>query len=97
MVATNAAIEIAARIEAAVRADLQDALLFVQLLSEVPGRKLEGSEQRRVAAQHAVARALGKPIVQWHSPKTELQHIACATHRALINGPAMFAKSFGSP
>jgi hypothetical protein len=50
---------------AAVDADLGKSVVFVQLLSETPGRRLKGSERSYVALQHERALAAGKPVLQW--------------------------------
>lgn len=70
-----------------VRQDLQESILFVQLLSAVLGRKFEGSEQRLPAVQCACAAGLGKPILQWRSPKVDLTAVPIGAHRTLLDGP----------
>src|SRR5262249_52257241 len=49
----------------AVDADLEKSVVFVQLLSETPGRRFKGSDQSYVALQHERALAVGKPVLQW--------------------------------
>jgi hypothetical protein len=73
--------------EEAVRGDLGPARLFVQLLSELPGKKLDKSERRRVAVQHECAVTLKKPILQWRRGGINMDKVSSPIHRALLNGP----------
>jgi hypothetical protein len=77
----------------AVVSNLADADLFVQLLSNVPGRQMD--ESRTYAAfQHALAREVGLPVVQWRDPvltEHDLAEIESATHRELLAGSTVQA------
>jgi hypothetical protein len=49
----------------AVDKDLAESVVFVQLLSEAPGRRFKGSAASYVAVQHERALATGRPVLQW--------------------------------
>jgi hypothetical protein len=49
----------------AIDADLVRSVVFVQLLSETPGRRLKGSDASYVALQHERAVAVEKRVLQW--------------------------------
>lgn len=51
--------------QSAVDAGLNASALFVQVLGELPGRKIVGSEQKPVIAQFEKAKAAGKRLVLW--------------------------------
>jgi hypothetical protein len=51
----------------AIDAGLARCVVFVQLLSETPGRRFKGSELSYVALQHERAVAARKPVLQWRS------------------------------
>jgi hypothetical protein len=72
---------------AQVQAELARSIIFVQLLSEDPGRPLEGFEASGVAEQHERAVALGKPILQWRRREldTALESIP-DDHRRRLTG-----------
>jgi hypothetical protein len=74
---------------------LKQADLFVQLLSAAPGRKPPGLEGGYVGFQHARARAMGLPILQWRSPALDVpsvkQDVEDAEHRALLLGASVQA------
>jgi hypothetical protein len=73
----------------AVVSSLADADLFVQLLSKVPGRRMDES-QTYVAFQHTCAREVGLPILQWRDPsltEQSLSEVESAAHRELLDGP----------
>jgi TIR domain len=74
-----------AKFKGQVAADLAAATLFVQLLSSDPGPEISGSTDRRVAAQAALATAIGKPILQWRSATEELTPDIPSAHRALLD------------
>ena len=76
--------------EAAARADLERSDLFVQLLSGVAGRKLDGSERRRVAAQHEMV-VERMPVLQWRSRDLDVGKATNPAHRALLDGPDVMA------
>lgn len=66
---------------------LQPGVIFVQLLSRLPGRKL-GAE-RITQLQHRVARELGRGVLLWRDPSLlELDEISDPAHRALLERAA---------
>ena len=77
----------------AVVSSLADADLFVQLLSKVPGRRMD-EERTYVAFQHTCAREAGLPVLQWRDPvltEKNLAEVEAATHRELLDGPCVQA------
>jgi hypothetical protein len=77
----------------AVVSNLADADLFVQLLSKVPGRRMDES-RTYLAFQHACAREADLPVLQWRDPgltEKDLAEVEPAAHRELLDGPAVQA------
>ncbi len=72
---------------AQVRADLARSVLAVQLLSGLPGRKLEGSVRYLVALQRDCALERGLPILGWRSPGLDLDEVGHSDQAALLNAP----------
>ncbi len=75
--------------ESAVKENLRDVELYVQLLSLVPGRKLN-DHQTYASHQHECAAAAGIPILQWRdeSLKDAAENtIEDPIHRKLLYGP----------
>lgn len=68
----------------AVREDLAQCDLFVQLLSDLPGRRPRNLPQGYARCQYEIAQELRKPILQWRSPDLELDDIQDAGHRDLL-------------
>ncbi|MHC4538431.1 MAG: toll/interleukin-1 receptor domain-containing protein [Planctomycetota bacterium] len=82
---------------AAVAKDLDNATLFVQLLSSWPGRRLKSTtEESYVSYQHDCAKEKKLPIFQWRDPKLNLEEIdpdvTDAFHLRLLNGPSVQAR-----
>jgi hypothetical protein len=89
--------------EEAVKKDLGQSELFVQLVSNLIGRKLDGSGERSVAALYrcasswALARGNGpsgeRRILQWRSPDLDLKAIAAkdSARGAFLQGPDCLA------
>jgi len=78
--------------EKAVRADLDRSVLFVQLLSEVAGRKFDGLDRRRVAAQHDLVAGPSMPVLLWRSRTAfDLGKVRDAAHRTLLENPEVMA------
>jgi hypothetical protein len=81
----------------AASADLGESSLFVQLLSALPGRKLDCTTERRVAVQHKLAGETklesGEPlqILQWHMRGLDTRQVGDAKHRELLEGPDVMA------
>jgi len=69
----------------AVETAIADSKVFVQILDVNPGRKIAGSDQQRlVAAQYDIARATGKPILQWRSADLLPEHANDARMKELL-------------
>ena len=75
----------------AVRADLAQSDLFVQLLSTFPGRRTPELPQGYIRRQYELACEAGKPIIQWRSPDVDLSHIQDAAHREFLLGETILA------
>jgi len=73
----------------AVGATLARSTLFVQLLSQVTGKKLAGSTKRVVALQHECALQRGLPVLQWHSRDLDPDGVTNADLRRLLTGPSV--------
>ena len=73
----------------AAEADLRRAILFVQLLSGIRGRKLEGSTTSFVAFQHELAKNLGLPVLQWRPRDLDPVHVKNSEHRWLMESPTV--------
>jgi hypothetical protein len=77
--------------EKAVRADLDRSILFVQLLSEVAGRKVAGSERRRVAFQYDLCKERPTALLLWRSRSLDPAKVSNPGHRALLDNPEVMA------
>ena len=76
----------------AVDADLAKSVVFVQLLSETPGRRFKGSELSYVAFQHQRAVAARKPVLQWRSRQLDAgSEEIPEDHRQRLCGPTVAA------
>lgn len=79
----------------AVREDMAQAKLFVQLLSPVAGRQMPDRDETYVVHQHRVALELGLPILQWRDPELATEQIKAevddATHQQLLLGTTVEA------
>jgi len=80
---------------AAVDGGLNEADLFVQLLSSLPGRKPPDLKGGYVGFQHLRARERGLPILQWRNTALDVQavqrDVEDAEHRALLLGASVLA------
>jgi hypothetical protein len=66
---------------------LRPGVIFVQLLSRVPGRKLGG--ERLTQLQHRIGRESGRRLLQWRDPSLlELDEVYEPAHRALLETAA---------
>jgi len=76
---------------AALDADLARAILFVQLLSELPGRKFGDDGLRQVALLLDRAARCGPPIpiLQWRSRDLAWARVTNEAHRKILNGEAV--------
>lgn len=75
-----------------VKEPLAEAALFVQLLKS-PGKKPAGLPQGYVRCQFELARAAGKPILQWRDPDLDLSTVKDAEHKRLLQGEDVVAES----
>jgi hypothetical protein len=79
----------------AVEAGLNEADLFVQLLSGVPGRKPPGLAGGYVGFQHIRAKEIGLPVLQWRSPALDVpsveRDVEDPEHQALLLGASVLA------
>jgi len=79
---------------AALDADLAGSMVYVQLLSEVAGRKV-GADGPRVPAlllERAAARRPALPILQWHSRDLDWHRVTSDGHRLILKGEAVQAE-----
>ena len=75
-----------------VDADLTRSVLFVQLLSETPGRKIKGADVSYVALQQERAVAVGKPVLQWRRRELAISSVEIPDdHRRRLNGATVVA------
>jgi hypothetical protein len=77
----------------ALDADLAGSTLFVQLLSELPGRKFAEDGPRRAALllEHAARRSPPIPILQWRSHDLDWSRVTNETHLRVLKGEAFEA------
>ena len=67
-----------------VQRDLARSELFVQLISEAPGKKPPDLPGGYVALQLEIAKALNKPVLQWRRPGMDLSLVEDGDHRQLL-------------
>lgn len=70
--------------QAAAMKDLQESVLFTQLLSTLSGKRLTGSQQSFVDCQYQLAVQAKKPILQWRSRNLRMSEVTDTSHRALL-------------
>jgi hypothetical protein len=71
----------------AMRSDLLHCSAFVQLLSKLPGRRTRfANGQRLPVFQHDIARAVGRPVLQWREHDDDPAAVTDETHRELLDG-----------
>ncbi len=76
--------------EQAVDRDLKDCKLFVQLLSDIGGRKPTGRPTyTRIQCERALQ--AGIPILQWRSPALKPDAVTDAEHRELLERDTVLA------
>jgi hypothetical protein len=71
--------------------DLEKSDLFVQLLSETPGKKAPDLPKGYSHLQFECAKVKGKPIMQWRNPELVLNDIEDEDHRTLLQGNTVYA------
>jgi hypothetical protein len=76
----------------AVKRDLAESQLFVQLLSGVPGKKPPDLPQGYLKCQLELAGAAGKPLVQWCNAMVDPMAVEDEGHRALLQAPTVRAE-----
>lgn len=69
-------------------ADLRRSKVFVQLLSDLPGKKPPGWGARMPVVQYETARAAGLPVLQWRSKDLDLERLMATSpeHHSLVAG-----------
>jgi len=77
--------------EQALGRDLGGCSLFVQLLSDRPGRRLHGSTKTIVTAQIESAKSLNKTILQWRDRELDLNEVEEDSQRQILEGPSVMA------
>lgn len=75
----------------AVGRDLEQCEMFVQLLSEVPGKRPAALPQGYAALQLEQAQAAGKRILQWRRPELDPGTVADSAQRALLEHETVLA------
>ncbi len=75
-----------------VKRDLESCDLFVQLLSDAPGRMPDDVPQGYPRLQYDLARAAGKPILQWRSPELNPDEVENEMVRSLLHEPKVRAE-----
>jgi hypothetical protein len=81
--------EDAAAFQQRMAADLARSKAFVQLLSDLPGKKPPGWSSRLPVVQFEAAKRAGIPILQWRSRGLDLEKLKTVSpeHHALVTGP----------
>lgn len=79
--------------ERALDADLSRCQLFVQLLSELAGKKPFNQLRTYPQLQYERALSAGKTILQWRSEKTKPGTVSDSQHQALLEGNSVRAES----
>jgi len=70
---------------ASMNADLQRSTVIVQLLGKAHGRKPDfGGDRRYPVLQSDLARASGKPVLQWRDPRDDPSEVNDIIHRMLL-------------
>lgn len=75
-----------------VERDLAKCGLFVQLLSDVAGKKPPDLQQGYAALQLELAKAAKKPILQWRRPSLDLSEVEDPDQRLLLEGETVRAE-----
>ena len=68
---------------------LRQSKLFVQLLSDLPGKKPPGWPSRLPVVQYEQAKRVGLPILQWRSKELDLEELKATRceHHNLVTAP----------
>lgn len=70
--------------------DLGNSKLFVQLLSNLDGKRLPGRPSY-IHLQYERALKAGKPVLQWRDPSLNLDTVTDEDHRRLVEGETVWA------
>jgi TIR domain len=72
--------------------DLPSCRLFIQLLSNLPGRRPHG-KPGFARVQFEAAQRAGTPILQWHAPQLAVKEVSDQEQRELLEGTTVFVDS----
>jgi hypothetical protein len=72
---------------------LSECGLFVQLLSEIPFKETQDSENDYGQLLVKLAQSMGKPILQWRHPQTKLSRVIDESHRTHLTSETVRAES----
>ena len=75
---------------------LGQSTLFIQLLSEYPGRRPPDIPQGYIRLQLERAQALKLPILQWHDPTLKLEQVESQEQRELLEAVSVYAEPLES-
>lgn len=73
--------------------DMKRCDVFVQLLGELPGRRLPGQAETLAALQARLAREAGCRVLQWRSRSVDLERIVSDEHLALLRSSTVVCDS----
>ena len=71
--------------------DISQCKRFVQLLSELPGKRVPGSSHTYVRLQYERAKMAGVPISQWRSPELKMDSVKDSAHQSFLNEETVMA------
>jgi hypothetical protein len=75
--------------QSAVERDLEQSVVFIQLLNKTPGRRLPDSPKSFVSLQHDFATQRGLSILQWRASGLDLDAVTNSDHKRLLQGPTV--------
>lgn len=71
--------------EQALNRDLAQCKCFVQILSDLPGKRVPGTSQTYVRLQYEHAKKAGIPITQWRCPELDMGSVKDNAHLSFLN------------
>lgn len=77
-------------------ADIQQCRVFVQLLSDILGRRPPGAESGFNALQYEVAKGIEVDILQWYSPELDIDRLDEGPQKQLLQRETVYAEPFES-
>jgi hypothetical protein len=77
---------------AAATADIANAQLFVQLLSGIAGKRPPDLPEGYIQCQLQIALDANRPVLQWHSPRLDVQSVEDDGLRAILQGQTVNAE-----